>query len=99
MAHLNSELKKIPGAIGFAFSPPAIPGIGAAGGVTFILEDRAGKDIMFLAGNVRTFHRSSPEAAGAGKRDHHLSPHRASDIRGCGPRQGAQAGHKPGRCI
>ncbi len=66
MAHLNSEFKKIPGAIGFAFSPPAIPGIGAAGGVTFILEDRAGKDITFLAGNVRTFleaARKRPELA------------------------------------
>jgi HAE1 family hydrophobic/amphiphilic exporter-1 len=66
MSHLNSEFKKIPGAIGFAFSPPAIPGIGAAGGVTFILEDRAGKDIMFLADNVRTFleaARKRPELA------------------------------------
>jgi HAE1 family hydrophobic/amphiphilic exporter-1 len=66
MAHLNSEFKNIPGAIGFAFSPPAIPGIGAAGGVTFILEDRAGKDISFLAGNVRTFleaARKRPELA------------------------------------
>jgi hydrophobic/amphiphilic exporter-1 (mainly G- bacteria), HAE1 family len=66
MAHLNSELRKIPGAVGFAFSPPAIPGIGAAGGVTFILEDRAGKDVMFLASNVRTFleaARKRPELA------------------------------------
>jgi HAE1 family hydrophobic/amphiphilic exporter-1 len=55
MAHLNRELQKIPGAIGFAFSPPAIPGIGTSGGVTFILEDRAGKELSFLAGNVKTF--------------------------------------------
>lgn len=55
MKHLNDELRKIPGAVGFAFSPPAIPGIGTSGGVTFILEDRAGKDLTFLAENVRTF--------------------------------------------
>ena len=42
-AHLNREFGKIPGAIGFAFPPPAIPGVGTSGGVTFILEDRAGK--------------------------------------------------------
>ena len=55
MAHLNAELRKIPGAVGFAFSPPAIPGIGTSGGVTFILEDRAGKDLGFLAENVGKF--------------------------------------------
>ena len=39
----------------FAFSPPAIPGIGTSGGVTFILEDRAGKDIAFLSENTQKF--------------------------------------------
>ena len=33
--------------IGFSFPPPAIPGIGTSGGVTFILEDRAGRDVGF----------------------------------------------------
>jgi len=55
MGHINQEMRKINGAIGFAFSPPAIPGIGTSGGVTFILEDRAGKDIEFLSQNVNTF--------------------------------------------
>ena len=54
-AHLNKELAKIDRAIGFAFSPPAIPGVGVSGGVTFILEDRAGKDISFLAENTAKF--------------------------------------------
>ncbi len=55
MAHLNAELSKLPGAVALAFSPPAIQGIGTAGGVTFILEDRSGKDTAFLAQNVQTF--------------------------------------------
>jgi HAE1 family hydrophobic/amphiphilic exporter-1 len=55
MAHINSEFRKLPAAIGFAFSPPAIPGIGTSGGVTFILEDRAGKELSFLSENVRKF--------------------------------------------
>ncbi len=66
MAHLNKKLREITGAIGFAFSPPAIPGIGAAGGVTFILEDRVGKDIAFLSENVQKFvaaARQRPELA------------------------------------
>jgi len=55
MMYLNKEMSKITEGIGFAFSPPAIPGIGTSGGVTFILEDRAGKDMDFLAKNVNTF--------------------------------------------
>jgi HAE1 family hydrophobic/amphiphilic exporter-1 len=55
MATLNRELRKLPQGIAFAFSPPAIPGIGTAGGVTFILEDRAGKDIKFLWENTQKF--------------------------------------------
>jgi HAE1 family hydrophobic/amphiphilic exporter-1 len=55
MANLNKELGKLPQGVAFAFSPPAIQGIGAAGGVTFILEDRAGKDIGFLWENTQKF--------------------------------------------
>ncbi|MCX5846051.1 MAG: efflux RND transporter permease subunit [Deltaproteobacteria bacterium] len=55
MAHLNRELAKLPQGAAFAFSPPAIPGIGTAGGVTLVLEDRAGKDIPFLTENVNKF--------------------------------------------
>jgi len=53
--HISKGLRGIPDAIGFAFPPPAIPGIGTSGGVTFILEDRAGKDIPFLTENVNKF--------------------------------------------
>ena len=55
LAGLNAKLAKMPQGVAFAFSPPAIPGIGTAGGVTFLLEDRAGKDIAFLAQNTQKF--------------------------------------------
>jgi HAE1 family hydrophobic/amphiphilic exporter-1 len=55
MASLNRELGGLPQGVAFAFSPPAIQGIGAAGGVTLILEDRAGKDIKFLWDNTQKF--------------------------------------------
>jgi HAE1 family hydrophobic/amphiphilic exporter-1 len=67
MAHLNAALSKIPGAIGFAFSPPAIPGVGTSGGVTFILEDRSGRGQTFLAQNLKIFldaAKKRPELAG-----------------------------------
>ena len=57
---------KLPEGTAFAFSPPAIQGIGTAGGVTFILEDRTGKDIAFLAENTDIFlaaARKRPELA------------------------------------
>jgi HAE1 family hydrophobic/amphiphilic exporter-1 len=52
---VNRELASLPQGIAFSFSPPAIPGVGTSGGFTFILEDRAGKDIEFLATNVDKF--------------------------------------------
>jgi len=52
---LNRQLAQIPEGVAFSFSPPAIPGVGASGGITFILEDRAGKDVAFLADNVKKF--------------------------------------------
>jgi HAE1 family hydrophobic/amphiphilic exporter-1 len=63
---LNQELKKLPDGTVFSFSPPAIPGVGTAGGVTFVLEDRAGKDIKFLTDNLNKFMaaaRKRPELA------------------------------------
>ncbi len=54
-ARLNRELKKLPEGTVFSFSPPAIPGVGTSGGVTFVLEDRAGKDVKFLTDNLNKF--------------------------------------------
>jgi HAE1 family hydrophobic/amphiphilic exporter-1 len=65
-AHLNQKLSRVPGAIAFAFPPPAIQGVGTAGGFTFVLEDRAGQDLPFLAANVAKFMeavRKRPEIA------------------------------------
>jgi len=53
--HLNGALRSLPEGTSFAFAPPAIPGVGTAGGVTFVLEDRAGKDVSFLGNNVNKF--------------------------------------------
>jgi HAE1 family hydrophobic/amphiphilic exporter-1 len=52
---LNRQFAAMPGAMGFAFPPPAIPGIGTAGGITFILEDRSGGTVEFLAQNTQKF--------------------------------------------
>src|SRR5213592_5212064 len=52
---LNRRLAGVPAAQAFAFAPPAVPGIGTAGGVTFMLEDRAGKDPAFLAESTAKF--------------------------------------------
>jgi hydrophobic/amphiphilic exporter-1 (mainly G- bacteria), HAE1 family len=52
---LNLALIQIPEATVFAFSPPSIPGLGVAGGVTFVLEDRGDRGVEYLAKNVDAF--------------------------------------------
>jgi HAE1 family hydrophobic/amphiphilic exporter-1 len=54
-ARLNKYLGSLSEGIAFAFPPPAIPGVGTSGGFQFILEDRSGKDVAFLAQNMKTF--------------------------------------------
>jgi len=66
-ARLNRALSQLPEGIAFDFSPPAIPGVGTSGGFTFVLEDRAGKDVQFLSSNLNAFltaARKRPEIAG-----------------------------------
>jgi HAE1 family hydrophobic/amphiphilic exporter-1 len=55
IANANGILAKLPEGTAFVFPPPAIPGIGASGGVTFLLEDRAGMDVDFLGQQTRKF--------------------------------------------
>jgi len=52
---VNAQLAELPEAKAFLFPPPAIPGVGTSGGVTFILEDRMGKDIGFLSAQTESF--------------------------------------------
>ena len=50
MRSLNQRLsKEVPEAIAFAFGPPAIPGLGTAGGFTFMLQDRSGGTVQQLS--------------------------------------------------
>ena len=64
---ISKQLAGLSEGIAFAFPPPAIPGVGTAGGFTFVLEDRAGKDVSFLSQNLKTFMdaaRKRPELTG-----------------------------------
>jgi HAE1 family hydrophobic/amphiphilic exporter-1 len=64
--HLNEVLPRLPQGTVFAFSPPAIPGVGTSGGVTMLLEDRNGQGIPYLWANVEKFMaaaRKRPEIA------------------------------------
>ena len=55
LQHVNQELSKLPDGFAISFPPPAIPGVGTSGGFTFVLEDRSGKDVQFLAENLNKF--------------------------------------------
>jgi HAE1 family hydrophobic/amphiphilic exporter-1 len=52
---VNKALAGMPEGLAFSFPPPAIPGVGTSGGFTFVLEDRSGGDVPFLAKNVNKF--------------------------------------------
>ncbi len=59
-------LSKIRSGLAFSFPPPAIPGVGTSGGVTFILEDRSGGTQEFLTANLGKFMQAAqkrPEIA------------------------------------
>jgi HAE1 family hydrophobic/amphiphilic exporter-1 len=55
MRRVNGRLAMLPSAMAFAFSPPAIPGVGTSGGVNFVLQDRSGGTVEFLAEQTQTF--------------------------------------------
>jgi hydrophobic/amphiphilic exporter-1 (mainly G- bacteria), HAE1 family len=66
-ARVNRQLTGLPEAVAFAFSPPAIPGAGASGDISFVLEDRSGGDTELLVNNIDGFiaaARKRPELAG-----------------------------------
>ena len=65
--HLQQTLSKVESGLAFSFPPPAIPGVGTSGGATFILEDRSGSGVEFLAKNAQLFlseARKRPELSG-----------------------------------
>jgi len=54
-AKLNLKLITLPQGTTFAFSPPAIQGVGTSGGFQFVLEDRSGREDKFLVDNLQKF--------------------------------------------
>ncbi len=67
LGELNARLRELPEAQAFGFPPPAIPGVGNAGGFDVMLQDRGGNDVEWLAANARRFIEAAsqrPELAG-----------------------------------
>lgn len=53
---LQGELyMEVGGGEAFAFQPPAIPGLGTASGVSFVVQDRGGNTIEYLGENADNF--------------------------------------------
>ena len=55
MDSVNARFDRMPAGRAFAFSPPVISGVGTSGGFSFMLEDRLGRDVQYLAGNTDKF--------------------------------------------
>src|SRR5438132_184326 len=64
---LNQRLSStVHEAVAFAFAPPAIPGLGYAGGFSMWIQDRSGADVPFLEKHLNEFMaaaRKRPEVA------------------------------------
>jgi len=57
----------VPGAIAFAFGPPAIPGLGTGSGFSMMLQDRGGNSPQYLAEQTQRFIQAAsarPEIGG-----------------------------------
>jgi HAE1 family hydrophobic/amphiphilic exporter-1 len=54
-AKLNLKLLTLPKGTVFAFSPPAIQGVGTSGGFQLVLEDRSGRESEYLVNNLNKF--------------------------------------------
>ena len=52
---LNHKLHQLPEAMTIAIPPPTVPGVGITAGVTFMLEDRTGQPVDFLARQTDIF--------------------------------------------
>jgi HAE1 family hydrophobic/amphiphilic exporter-1 len=66
-SHITNALAHVEDGVAFSFAPPAIPGVGTSGGVTYMLEDRSGAELQFLTDNVNKFvqaARKRPELVG-----------------------------------
>jgi len=67
--HVNDLIRKIngqlavsvPGAIAFAFGPPAIPGLGTGSGFSMMLQDRSGNTPDYLASQADGFIEAARE--------------------------------------
>ena len=52
---VNRKLAALPEAQAFAFPPPAIPGIGQAGGFDLMVQDKSGQTVDYLWDNTQKF--------------------------------------------
>ena len=93
-ANINKQLAGLTEGLAFAFPPPAIPGVGTSGGFQFILEDRAGKDVAFLAQNVKTFLDAARKRPELGTLIPTFLPNVPQVFVECRSRQSAQAGNR-----
>ncbi|HEX6719462.1 MAG TPA: multidrug efflux RND transporter permease subunit [Pyrinomonadaceae bacterium] len=81
---VNARLaNEVPEAIAFLFSPPAIPGLGNSGGLSFWLQDRSGGSVEFLDQNLQKFlaaARQRPELAGVASQFSATTPQIFADV-------------------
>ncbi len=90
---LNRALAKLPSGMAFAFSPPAIPGAGASGDLTFVLEDPFRWRRRAFGGARYSFHGDRSDQTGVSASEYHISSAGSSSLH----RRRLREGFKTGR--
>ena len=98
-AKLNLKLLTLPQGTVFAFSPPAISGVGTSGGFQFVLEDRAGKDPEFPGEQPEQVPRRRAQAARDRDDHHHVHSEHTAEVRVRGQGEGTEAGREAQRSL
>src|SRR5712671_1372483 len=84
VAALNKQMAaEVPEANCIALTPPAIPGLGSAGGFSMYIQDRSGGTVQFLDQNVQKFleaARKRPELAGVTSQFNSAVPQIYADV-------------------
>src|SRR5260370_3265709 len=74
LIHFNNVLGKLPEGVTVAFPPPAIPGVGASGGVRYILGDRGGRHWECLVAQTKKLIEAARKRAEVARRSTPILP-------------------------
>ncbi len=96
---VNRKLAALPDAQVFAFPPPAIPGIGQAGGFDLMVQDKSGQTVDYLWDNTQKFLAAAKKRPELGRMNVLFNPATPQLFAKSRPYQSLQARPLDHRCL